>query len=255
MQHFTYKISEGLALLQIDRPQVMNALNRKLLEGLLHFLETVALEEKVKALILTGMGEKAFISGADVKEMSRFTQQEAMEFCELGQKVANELETAPFVTIAAVNGYALGGGLEMALACDFIYASKTAVLGLPETKLGLIPGFGGTQRLASVVGMRKAKELIMRGKTFKAQEALEMGIVNYVCEPHKLLEECTKTAKEILSHSSDAVLGVKNAINVGMQLKLPQALELEKGIFANCFETVERSDAMKTFLEKRNVAR
>jgi enoyl-CoA hydratase len=249
MEHITLEIENSIALLKVNRPLVLNALNTALLNELKHFLETVALREEIKAVILTGEGEKAFIAGADIKEMATFTPEKMLNFCELGQNVANILETAPFVTIAAVNGYALGGGLEMALACDFIYASKTALLGLPEVKLGLIPGFGGTQRLTNAIGSRAAKEMMMTGKKISADEGKTLGLINKVCEPDTLIKECKDIANLIVNHSFPAVLGVKNAINSGRHLNYTSAFEMERNICAGCFNTVERQKAMNSFLK------
>lgn len=251
MENLTYDISDQIAILKINRPQVRNALNQATLKEMLHFLEKIALEKQLKVIILTGSGDKAFIAGADIKEMAGLTPTQMLQFSALGQNVANVLETAPFVTIAAVNGYTFGGGLEMALACDFIYASRTAQMGLPEVTLGLIPGFGGTQRLSDAVGSRVAKELMMTGKSLTAEEAKNIGIVNRICEPQNLITECLETAKSILKHSFSAVLGVKNAVNGGMQLGVLSALELEKNICAACFDTIERNNAMKAFLERK----
>ena len=192
------KHAADIGILRINRPDVHNALNLALLEEILNFLKIKALEENCKAVILTGAGEKSFIAGADIKEMNGFSSLQMLRFCELGQEVTFALETAPFLTIAAINGYALGGGLEMALACDFIYASNNAKMGSPEVKLGIIPGFGGTQRLSRAIGSRKAKELIMSGRTILPEEALEMAIVNKICPEETLLRECTNTAYEIV---------------------------------------------------------
>jgi enoyl-CoA hydratase len=249
MEHLTFTIENSIALLKINRPQVLNALNLAVLKELKHFLEVVALENELKVLILTGEGEKAFIAGADIKEMATFTSEKMRTFCELGQNVANILETAPFVTIAAINGYALGGGLEMALACDFIYANKTALLGLPEVKLGLIPGFGGTQRLTNAIGSRAAKELMMTGKKISAEEGKALGLINKVCEPNTLIDECKEAANLIANNSLPAVLGAKNAINSRRHLNYSSAFEMERNICAGCFDTVERQKAMKSFLE------
>lgn len=251
MNNITYEIDQQIAILKVNRPSVLNALNRSVLEELLHFLQKTAVEEKIKAIILTGAGEKAFIAGADIKEMQGMRPEQVLEFCKLGQNVANALETAQSVTIAAINGYALGGGLEMALACDFIYASEKSYLGLPEVYLGLIPGFGGTQRLTRAVGMRMSKELILTGKTFSAPIGKEIGLVNRVCTPENLLSECLATVNEILKHPFSAVMGAKNAVNCGMLLEVSQGFELERNICSACFDTVERKAAMTAFLAKK----
>ncbi|MBI1925407.1 enoyl-CoA hydratase/isomerase family protein, partial [Candidatus Poribacteria bacterium] len=168
MNHLIFEKKEYVGILTISRPEVLNALNRSVLEELDSFLVAVVPREGIRALVVTGAGEKAFVAGADIKEMRMFDVPGILAFCELGQRVALRLETMDAVTIAAVNGYAFGGGLEIALACDFIYASRTAKLGLPEVTLGLIPGFGGTQRLARGVGTRRAKEIILSGQPITA---------------------------------------------------------------------------------------
>lgn len=250
MEHLIYENYGRIALLKINRPKVLNALNHAVLTELLEFLTKTAIHEKLQGLIVTGSGDRAFIAGADIKEMQLMDHVHMFRFCELGQAVSNALENAPYLTIAAVNGYALGGGLEMALACDFIYASSTAKLGLPEVTLGLIPGFGGTQRLARIVGKNLAKELIMSGRTFTAQEAKEYGIVNRVCEDEALISECRSIADSIACHSPTATMQAKNAINRGYNLSLPEALELEKNMCAVCFATPERAEAMAFFMTK-----
>lgn len=251
MSHITHEITDNIAILRINRPDKLNALNTAVLTELLKFLTSTALSQQLKAVVLTGTGEKAFIAGADIKEMQSFTSKQAQDFFALGQNVANALETAPFVTIAAVNGYALGGGLEMALACDFIYAQEKAVLGLPEVTLGLIPGFGGTQRLARAVGTRLAKELIMSARTFTAEEGKEIGVVNRVLPADRLLQESIRAAQKITINSHAAILGVKNAINCGIELDALKAYELERNICSACFDTVERQTEMKAFLDKK----
>lgn len=242
--------SHHIGILRINRPEALNALNLAVLLELRSFLENTVRQEKLKAIILTGTGDKAFISGADIREMQKMNSTEISEFCRLGQHVADMLETAPYLTIAAINGYALGGGLEMALACDFIYANKNSKIGLPEVSLGLIPGFGGTQRLQSAVGIRMAKELIMSGKTISAEFGKEIGIINQLCEPEELISKSREIAEKVISHSFTAVMQAKRAINFGSQMKFESALELERNMFAACFETKERREAMTAFLEK-----
>lgn len=244
------KIDE-IAIVRINRPQALNALNTKLIDELLETISHRILQEKCKALILTGAGDKAFIAGADIREMSNFDAVQMLEFCKKGQALTLALEEAPFLTIAAVNGYALGGGLEMALACDFIYASQYAKFGFPEVSLGIIPGFGGTQRFAKAVGTRLAKEMVMSGRTFTAEEGLAFGIVNKVCEGESLLTDCQAAAREIIRHSFIATTQAKAAINAGYTLGMHEALELERNICAVCFSTEERMAGMTKFLEKR----
>lgn len=243
MKNILIEASNSIALVTINRPEALNALNQETLEELLAFLEESSSQQKLKVIILTGSGNKAFIAGADIKAMHAMQEMQMLQFSQLGQRVANALENGPFVTIAAVNGYALGGGLEMALACDFIYASDNAVLGLPEVKLGIIPGFGGTQRLTNAVGMRRAKEMIFRGQRISAQEAREIGLVNQVFPLDELLEQSQKTAIEITKHSFTAILHAKQAI-------MHASMELESSLCALCFSTPERQAAMEAFLSK-----
>lgn len=246
------KHSSNIGILKIHRPTVLNAINRITLEELLHFLQHKLPQEKCHALILTGSGEKSFIAGADIKEMQEMSHTEMLQFCELGQKVTLALEKAPYLTIAAVNGYALGGGFEMALACDFIYASKNAKFGLPEVSLGIIPGFGGTQRLSRAVGTRLAKELTMSGRIFTAEEAKSWGIVNHLSESDHLMKDCCVVASEILKHSFLATLQAKNAINAGYHMSMNEALELERNMCAVCFASEGRHHGMAAFLKKHN---
>lgn len=246
-----FEKSGEVGILRVSRPQALNALNSYLLDELLQFVRYRVQEEECKALIVTGAGEKAFIVGADIREMQNFTTVEMLEFCRRGQLLTLALEEAPFLTIAAINGYALGGGLEIALACDFMYASKYAKLGFPEVSLGIIPGFGGTQRVAKAVGSRLAKELVMSGRTFTADEGLAYGLVNKVCEGEALLADCQSAAREIIRHSFTAILQAKSAINAGYTLEIHQALALERNICAVCFATEERAKGMADFLEKR----
>lgn len=246
------KHGSSISILKIHRPNVLNALNRATLEEMLHFLQHLIPQEKSHALILTGSGEKSFIAGADIKEMQEMSHIEMLQFCELGQEVTLALEKAPYLTLAAVNGYALGGGFEMALACDFIYAAKNAKFGLPEVSLGIIPGFGGTQRLSRAVGTRLAKELVMSGRIFTAEEAKSWGIVNHLSESDHLMKDCFVVASEILKHSPIATLQAKNAINSGSHLSMVEALELERNMCAVCFATEGRRNGMTAFLKKHN---
>lgn len=251
MKQLTLEITDHIGLLKINRPEVLNCLNSFLLNELQQTLETIIPRHELKALILTGEG-KAFIAGADIKEMSHFNSEQIKSFCQLGQHVANTLEKAPFLTIAAINGYALGGGLEMALACDFIYANQNAKIGLPEVTLGLIPGFGGVQRLVRAVGMRPAKELIMSGRIFSAEEALALGIINQIYTSETLIKKSCEMAAQILANPFTAVIAAKNAINHAGDLSLLASLEMEREIFLDCFETSERKNAMNAFINKNN---
>ncbi len=250
MELISFEKRERVGLLKINRPQALNALNHALLVEVDGFLSSGVKIEEVRALVVTGEG-KAFIAGADIKEMLVLDEAGIQAFCDLGHKVARQFETLEMVTIAAVNGFALGGGLEMALACDFIYASSNAKLGQPEVTLGIIPGFGGTQRLSRAVGTRLAKELIATGRLLDAEEALRIGLVNKVVEPDKLLDEALDTATKITRNSFSAVTRAKRSINQGAELPLEQALEVEKRNFLDTFTTKDRAEGMKAFMEKR----
>lgn len=251
MEYLLFEKQDDIGILTVNRPDILNALNHAVLEELRDFLEHTARDNHITALIVTGAGNKAFIAGADIKEMQALSHTQMLDFCELGQQVTHLLENAHFMTVAAVNGYALGGGLEMALACDFIYASQNAKLGLPEVSLGIIPGFGGTQRLSRAVGTRIAKEMILTGKHVGADEAKAIGLVNQVCEPDHLLPACKATASRVAKHSPIAVQQGKHAVNFGYQLGIHEALEIERNMLAVCFATEERKVAMQAFLEKR----
>ncbi len=221
----------------IDRSEVLNALDVATLKRLHQQLK----ECRAKVVIITGGGEKAFVSGADIKEMHGMTGEEWRFFFELGNEVAHLLETGPFVTIAALNGYAFGGGLELALACDIIVASESAKVGLPEVKLGMIPSFGGVRRLHRAVGKYKANELIMTGQTLSAEEAKELGVVTHVVPPEQLIEECETLAKSILANSFTAVIAAKKLGNDS------DANEWESAKM--CFDQEERKERMRVFLE------
>ncbi len=251
MEQIQFEADNGIGILRIDRPESLNALSSRMLQELAHFLLERAKRQEVRALIVTGSGDKAFIAGADIKEMEAMDSNASERFCNLGQQVTLLLEQAPFVTIAAVNGFCLGGGLELALACDFIYASESAVLGLPEVSLGLIPGFGGTQRLSRAVGTRMAKELITSGRRINAQEALRLGLVNRVCTKEDLLDSAIATCKDVLKNSFSAVLRAKEAIDSGHGLPLTEALKIERLAFRSCFGDLDHTEGMRAFMEKR----
>jgi enoyl-CoA hydratase len=237
-------------LVKINRPEALNALNQSILTQFLELI--ISLESShARVLIVTGEGPKAFIAGADIKEMQHLSLLEMLNFAKLGQDLTNALENASFVTLAAVNGYALGGGLEIALACDFIYASQQAKLGLPEVKLGLIPGFGGTQRLASAIGIRAAKELVLRGLPLSAGEAFALGLVNKVCEPENLLTECIATSEKILQGSYVAVSQAKQALNASLYMDLEAGLKLERNNFAFCSAMEESKTLISHFVTKK----
>ena len=239
-----------IGVLKVNRPKALNALNRGVLEELDAFLSGGIDKEEIRGLVFTGEG-KAFIAGGDIKEMQALGSAGIAEFCDLGQRVMNLLGNLNMVVIAAVNGYALGGGLELALACDFIYAATEAKLGQPEVKLGVIPGFGGTQRLARAVGTRLATELITTGRNLDAEEALRIGLVNRVLPADELLTVAIETVEVITRNSFAAVTRAKKAINKGEGLTLPDALDVEKTLFVDCFNTPDQDEGMTAFIEKR----
>lgn len=256
MEYLTFEKRERIGILKVNRPKALNALNSGVFREMHQFLtEEVEADqgrgEGIRVLILTGEGDKAFVAGADIKEMSALNPVEMFTYLDLGQKVMNLLERSYLVTMAAVNGFALGGGLELALACDFIYASTKARLGIPEVTLGLVPGFGGMQRLERAVGSRKAKEMAFTGAFVKADEAKKIGLVNKVVEPDELLDECLKTANKILENGFFAVCEAKRAINCGSDLTLLEAVELGKQMCAFCLGTADGTEGVAAFMEKR----
>lgn len=240
-----------VATVTINRPKVLNALNESVLTELLHCFTELAKNNSVQAVIVTGSGDKAFVAGADIAAMQNMTVLEAHRFGELGHKAMAAVENCPVPVIAAVNGFALGGGLELALACDFIYASNNAKLGLPEVNLGIFPGFGGTQRLPRLIGKNRAKELIYTAKMISAEEALQIGIVNKVVEPAQLQEEVQKTVQTILKKGPVAISLAKKTINEGTDLPLSSGLALESVTFPSTFATEDKQEGVKAFLEKR----
>ena len=251
MENVRIQIDGAVATVTIDRPKALNALHALTLDELLAAVEELAENARVRCCILTGAGEKAFVAGADIAEMAGLNAVEARSFSERGGALGNRLETSPQVWIAAVNGFALGGGCELALCCDFIYAAKHAKFGQPEVNLGVIPGFGGTQRLLRRVGIAKAKELIFTGDAISAEEALRIGLADVVVEPTELMERAQKTAKKIAAKGPLAIRAAKRAMHEGQSLGLREGLALESSAFGALFETADQKEGMKAFLEKR----
>jgi enoyl-CoA hydratase len=243
--------ADHVTVLTLNRPDKLNALNAELLEALSAALRDLEADDTLRCAILTGAGDKAFAAGADIAAMSEMTTTQAKRFAELGHSIGARIEQARFPVIAAVNGFALGGGCELALCCDFIYASDKAKLGQPEVNLGVIPGFGGTQRLARRVGAARARELCMTGDMVGADEALRIGLVNAVVPHAELLARVRDVAKKIASKGPLAVASVKRAILRGADVPLPTANELEATAFAALFGTQDQREGMKAFLEKR----
>lgn len=241
----------GIARITFNRPQAMNALNRDILERLSHLLMQIEKNDEIRVIVLTGAGEKAFVAGADISELATFNALQVKQMTHRGHEIMNRLENMPKPAIAAVNGFALGGGLELALACDFIYASETAKLGLPEITLGVIPGYGGTQRLPRLIGKNLAKELIFTGKLISANEAREMGLVNKVCAPESLMGEVLETAKLMAAKGRVALRAAKQAINTGLNVDAASGSLFEENSFSLCFNSQDAKEGISAFLEKR----
>jgi enoyl-CoA hydratase len=243
--------NQGFTVIKINRPQALNALNGEVLQEISAAFREIDENPEIKAVAITGAGEKAFVAGADIAVMKEMSALDAKQFCDLGHHTMRWIETCPKPVIAAINGFCFGGGLELALACDFIYASELAKLGLPEVNLGLFPGFGGTQRLSRLIGKNRAKEMIYTAKTLTAQEAKEWGIVNKVCGPLELLKDVELTAREIMKKGPVAVKLAKQVINEGSDLDLVSGLALERATFPIIFATEDRNEGVGAFLEKR----
>lgn len=246
-----FKVRENIATITFNRPEILNALNEEVLKEFSNALDEIHANEDIRVLILTGAGEKSFIAGADIKQFLTFNTLKAKSFSEMGRLLMNKLQELPIPVIAAVNGYALGGGCEVAMACDFIYASENAMFGLPEITLGIIPGFGGTQRLPRLVGESMAKELIFTGQMIPAQEAKNIGLANRVCSQEQLMDDVIKTAKTIASKGKVSVRGAKQAISNGMNVDLATGCSIEIDAFALCFTSPDAKEGALAFLEKR----
>ncbi len=249
-----FEVNDKFGTITINRPTKLNALNVELLSELKELLTELKDDEKftLQGLIVTGEGEKAFIAGADIAEMSDMTPSDAYTFGQLGQNVTVLFETLQVPVIACVNGFALGGGCEMAMSCDFIYATENAVFGQPEVKLGLIPGFGGTQRLAKLVGRNNAKELIFSGRNVIASEALRMGLaVRTFASKADMLAEALKTLKTCAANSPYAVMIAKKVMNEGIDLTIAEGLQLEKRQFSGIFSSEDMREGTRAFVEKR----
>lgn len=245
-----YAVSDAIGVITIDRQEALNALNRQVLNELDAALSRVDFDA-VRVLIVTGAGEKAFVAGADIAQMKEMSKAQAARFGERGNEVFRRIELLPIPVIAAVNGFALGGGCELAMCCDFCVCSDNAVFGQPETGIGIIPGFGGTQRLARLVGSSRAKELIYAATTITAAEAERMGLVNHVFPQAELMTEALKLARRIAANAPIAVRNAKRAINEGYDSPLDYAIQVEGQAFGDCFETHDQREGMTAFLERR----
>lgn len=239
-----------IAVATINRPKALNALNSEVLTDLDELVSAVKADADIRALVITGSGEKAFVAGADIGEMSTLTKEGGEAFGKHGNNVFRAIETLPIPTIAAVNGFALGGGCELSMACDIRICADTAVFGQPETGLGITPGFGGTQRLARLVGMGMAKQLVYSALNIKADEALRIGLVNAVYPQAELMENVMKLANKIAKNAPIAVRHCKKAINEGISKPIDEAVAVEEKLFGDCFETHDQVEGMQCFLSR-----
>ena len=240
-----------IAVLTINRPKALNALSTETIADLNSCLDYLETCEDLRVVIVTGSGEKSFVAGADIAEMSQKTPAEALTYAFAAKKAMDRIENLPFVTIAAVNGFALGGGCELSMCCDIRIAAENAVFGQPETGLGITPGFGGTQRLARLVGKGRAKELIFTASNIKVDEAYRIGLVNKVVPKEELMEAATKMAEKIAGNAPFAISQSKAAINSGLDMSISDGVKLEAQAFAACFSTADQKEGMQAFLEKR----
>lgn len=245
------EVTGEIGWLKINRPESLNALNSEVVDSLEYALRTLEQDPTVKVVVITGAGEKAFVAGGDIKEMAAMSPLEARAFARKGQQMIEFIGKMHKPVIAAVNGYALGGGLELALACDFIYASDKARFGLPEVTLGVIPGFGGTQNLARLIGPNKARELIFSGKAIPAEQAKEWGIVNEVFPAEQLQAGVMDIANLIARNGSFAVGTAKEAIVNGLNMAKEDGLRYESSLFATLFSTQDQKEGMQAFIGKR----
>ena len=253
LQNILWQVQDGVGRATFNRPKVLNALDARTIDELSQVVAEVE-AGAVRALVLTGAGEKAFVAGADIAAMAQMTPVAARRFAERAHGVLARLEALPVPTLAAVNGFALGGGCEVALACDLVYASERARFGQPEVNLGIIPGFGGTQRLSRRVGAMRALEMIMTGDTYDAARAKEMGLVLDVLPPDRLLAYVEEQAKKIASRGPLAVAQAKRVLVAGADVALPVANELERQAFSAAFATDDAHEGLRAFLEKRAAA-
>ena len=245
------QVEGPFATVTVDRPKALNALDSRTLQELEKAAADLAGREDLRGVIVTGAGEKAFVAGADIAEMMEMDTDRARHFGALGQRVMDVIAALPVPVVAAVNGFALGGGCELALACDFIYASENARFGLPEVSLGVVPGFGGTQRLTRLVGRARAKELIFTGDVIDAAKAKEIGLVLEVVPLPQLLGQARSALERIGKKGPLAIRRAKEAIDRGADLELADGLTIERKVFADLFDSADRREGMKAFLEKR----
>ena len=250
-QNLLLEICDRIALLTINRPKALNALNPQTLKELSSMFSELQENDEVKVIIITGAGEKAFVAGGDIAAMQSLGPPEAREVARQAQALFNAIEFGPKVTIAAINGYALGGGCELAMACDLRIVADSAKLGQPEVNLGIIPGWAGTQRLPRLVGKGKAKELMYTGDMVDAKEAERIGLVNQVVPHAELLDTARQLAQKIAGKSQSAVRLIKEAVDNGLEMDIHRAFAYEAELFGLCFASTDQKEGMRAFLEKR----
>ena len=246
-----YEKKDGIGFITINRPKALNALNKEVFDEFSPLLDEIAADEEVKVVIITGGGEKSFVAGADIAYMLPMSSPEGKAWGEIGQLVLKKIEKLPQPVIAAVNGFALGGGCELAMACDIRIASEKAKFGQPEVSLGIIPGFAGSQRLPRLVGKGRAKELLFTAEIIDAQEAFRIGLVNKVVPAEELLSVAINIASKIMKNSPYAVRLCKEAVNVGMEVDLETGSKYEGTLFGVTCATADKKEGMSAFLEKR----
>lgn len=250
-EYMLLNVDDGIATITINRPETLNALSPAVYHELSEGLTMLASDPAVRAVIITGAGNKAFIAGADIAAMSVMTSNDALVFGAAAKETSVRIENMSQPVIAAINGLALGGGCELALTCDFRIAARNAKFGQPEINLGIIPGNGGTQRLARLVGLSKAKEMIMLGDLISAEEALQLGLVHQVVEPEELMPAAIKLAKKLAQKAPIALAMAKRSVQRAVGSDTEDGLEFELNCFAHCFSTQDQKEGMKAFLEKR----
>ena len=250
-ENLLLEVNEGIAIVTLNRPKALNALNAATVYELDRIFDELAKDDNVKAIIVTGSGDKSFVAGADITEMRNYTAVEGRRWGQLAQGVFSKIENTPKPVIAAVNGYALGGGCELAMACDIRIASEKAKFGQPESSLGIPPGFGGTQRLPRLVGKGRAKELLFTADMIDAAEAYRIGLANKVVAPGELINAAKTLAQKIMSRAPIAVQVCKAAVNEGLDVDLDSGIAYEAEIFGLCFATEDQKEGMAAFVEKR----
>jgi len=249
--NLTYEIENRINIISINRPEKLNALNIETFSEIDHAIKSSVANDEVRIIILTGVGEKAFVAGADIKEFVNFTMEQGSELSESGHKILSEtIEGCPKPIIAAINGYALGGGLELAMACHIRVASENSKMGLPEVSLGVIPGYGGTQRLPQLVGKGRALDMILTAKMIDADEALAHGLINYKTDQNELMDFVKNLSKKILANSSNAIKNAIKSVNANFEKGI-DGFKVEINEFGKCFDTKEFNEGTSAFLNKR----